>query len=631
MKQNVFYICLFKYEEKLYVKFGISEGSINLKGDIRDRINSHKNQITKDLYLVHVIKIENCKDLENRFKQNIATIEKSFINNEIKTEIIELNDTITIESTIKLADFANKQNAKRTLVNNFTKDEDYKILLIPKDEQKNADEEVLIPKDENLNANKTILIPKDRNKITVETRGRPKEQIMMNIDTFKSLCMLVKTDKGKEIRKYYVTFRLNIFLNLFHINITNKFIKMNNVAIINQENKNQRLNELSIKKFQDLNIPIYGTYEEPLFKAKDIGDLLGIEKIRDNVAKLDEQCKVMKAAGSAGGLQEQWFLTEDGLYELLFISRKPLAKQFKIWLRNVIKEVRLTGKYETQKYIESHTKSDLLIEQNKDKSINYLGIVEKTPDYTIAKYGHTKYAKDTLNRHKETYGDNFHFVHILECERNHDLEKKIQTHTDLVSRHIKEYQGTKRMELLRLDNNFTINNLIELMKSLKDSMETKYSIQLELSKELTKQKEIDTKQKELETKQKELEYAFELKKLEMNHILEIKKLELGIHQPILIQQVQEQPLEENLSEELQFHKWLNENVSYTIGNILIWKEVTFKLMNKRVGSGVSSKYKGYFENWCEIKFPNVNDVTYKVHRTDNGSVRGYTNFKLKDN
>jgi L-serine deaminase len=54
-------------------------------------------------------------------------------------------------------------------------------------------------------------------------------------------------------------------------------------------------------------------------------------------------------------------------------------------------------------------------------------------------------------------------------------------------------------------------------------------------------------------------------------------------------------------------------------------------MNKRVGSGVSSKYKGYFENWCEIKFPNVNDVTYKVHRTDNGSVRGYTNFKLKDN
>lgn len=79
---------------------------------------------------------------------------------------------------------------------------------------------------------------------------------------------------------------------------------------------------------------------------------------------------------------------------------------------------------------------------------------------------------------------------------------------------------------------------------------------------------------------------------------------------------------------MQFHKWLNENVTYKIGNVLIWKNVTFKLMNKRIGPGVSSKYKQFFENWCEIKFPNVNDINYKVHRMPGGSVRGYTNFKL---
>jgi phage anti-repressor protein len=28
--------------------------------------------------------------------------------------------------------------------------------------------------------------------------------IMLNVDTFKNLCMLVKSDKAKEIRKYYV-------------------------------------------------------------------------------------------------------------------------------------------------------------------------------------------------------------------------------------------------------------------------------------------------------------------------------------------------------------------------------------------------------------------------------------------
>lgn len=33
----------------------------------------------------------------------------------------------------------------------------------------------------------------------------------------------------------------------------------------------QEENSLMIKQFEELNVPIYGTYEEPLFKAKDIG------------------------------------------------------------------------------------------------------------------------------------------------------------------------------------------------------------------------------------------------------------------------------------------------------------------------------------------------------------------------
>jgi len=74
---------------------------------------------------------------------------------------------INLDTLVKLVDFANKQNAKRTLVNNFIEGEDYKILLIPKDEQ------VLIPKDENLN--------------TKNLGGRPKEQIMLNVDTFKNI------------------------------------------------------------------------------------------------------------------------------------------------------------------------------------------------------------------------------------------------------------------------------------------------------------------------------------------------------------------------------------------------------------------------------------------------------------
>ena len=43
---------------------------------------------------------------------------------------------------------------------------------------------------------------------------------------------------------------------------------------------------LMVKQFENLNITIYGTYENPLFKAKDIGDLLCIKNVRDTILKL---------------------------------------------------------------------------------------------------------------------------------------------------------------------------------------------------------------------------------------------------------------------------------------------------------------------------------------------------------
>lgn len=43
---------------------------------------------------------------------------------------------------------------------------------------------------------------------------------------------------------------------------------------------------LLIKQFDGLTIQVYGTHEEPLFKAKDIGDLLGIKELRPPVGAL---------------------------------------------------------------------------------------------------------------------------------------------------------------------------------------------------------------------------------------------------------------------------------------------------------------------------------------------------------
>ena len=121
---------------------------------------------------------------------------------------------------------------------------------------------------------------------------------------------------------------------------------MNIVDNIQQENNITISNEHILQKqFQQLNIQIYGTYENPFFKAKDIGNLLGIKNIRDTISSLDEQCKmkINTINTDVGNYSDTWFLTEDGLYELIFISRKPIAKQFKIWVRSIIKEIRINS------------------------------------------------------------------------------------------------------------------------------------------------------------------------------------------------------------------------------------------------------------------------------------------------
>ena len=60
--------------------------------------------------------------------------------------------------------------------------------------------------------------------------------------------------------------------------------------------------------------------------------------------KIDEDEKVsLTNPNNVCGGQNAWFLTEDGLYEVLMQSRKPIAKQFKREVKSILKQIRKTG------------------------------------------------------------------------------------------------------------------------------------------------------------------------------------------------------------------------------------------------------------------------------------------------
>lgn len=88
------------------------------------------------------------------------------------------------------------------------------------------------------------------------------------------------------------------------------------------------------------NFRIFGTFEEPLFLAKDVAEWIEHSNVTVMLQAVDDS-EVTKQ--SLGGLQGECnFLTEDGLYEVLMLSRKPIAKEFKKQVKEILKTIRKT-------------------------------------------------------------------------------------------------------------------------------------------------------------------------------------------------------------------------------------------------------------------------------------------------
>lgn len=93
-------------------------------------------------------------------------------------------------------------------------------------------------------------------------------------------------------------------------------------------------------------INVYGTFEQPLFSAKEIGDILGFKCIRSTLRDMKPTWKVVRAMHTLGGDQKMTFLTEPGLYKLIMKSNKKEAVVFQSWIcEDVIPTIRKTGEY----------------------------------------------------------------------------------------------------------------------------------------------------------------------------------------------------------------------------------------------------------------------------------------------
>lgn len=86
---------------------------------------------------------------------------------------------------------------------------------------------------------------------------------------------------------------------------------------------------------------------EPWFVTKDVCAVLGIVNVSDAVSRLDEDgVGSTEVIDSMGRKQTASAVNESSLYELIFQSRKPDARDFRRWVtKEVLPTIRKTGSY----------------------------------------------------------------------------------------------------------------------------------------------------------------------------------------------------------------------------------------------------------------------------------------------
>ena len=143
------------------------------------------------------------------------------------------------------------------------------------------------------------------------------------------------------------------------------------------------------------------------FRAKDVGDILGIVNISSSIQNFTEKEKGLRKVDTIKGQQNVLFLTSNGVYRLLWNSKKKIAEKFRDWASEILDDIILNESNELKKQLKL-----------KDQELEQLKV---------------KHDIDLLDKEKEK-----HWLHLL--TKNQISYKKFITKKDGI------YQGSSEFE-----------------------------------------------------------------------------------------------------------------------------------------------------------------------------------------
>lgn len=99
-------------------------------------------------------------------------------------------------------------------------------------------------------------------------------------------------------------------------------------------------------------VRVIGDADNPQFCLSDVCKILELPQVAKVVQRLAKDVLTTHPLETAGGIQQMYFVNEDGLYDVILDSRKPEAKKFRKWVTSeVLPSIRKHGVYATGDFL----------------------------------------------------------------------------------------------------------------------------------------------------------------------------------------------------------------------------------------------------------------------------------------
>lgn len=107
--------------------------------------------------------------------------------------------------------------------------------------------------------------------------------------------------------------------------------------------------------FEESRVRTVTIQNEPWWVVNDVCQILGIKNPRKAFSRIHTDDKGVTTSDTLGGIQSVNIVSESGLYDLVFQSRRPEAATFRRWVtKEVLPSIRKNGFYSAQKTLAAH-------------------------------------------------------------------------------------------------------------------------------------------------------------------------------------------------------------------------------------------------------------------------------------